>query len=133
MTSDRGKGEATQARAGGQEQTLKAHRILPKAFSTQALAYPQQVIKELHLILAPGLRLVPHKLHQSCRQDEKHGELGWGPGFGSCCRQTGLSLSSHALLPKMHVSQAEQSSLLFTDEETGLREVPWAPEAAYST
>ena len=84
MTSGQGKGEATQAQARGQEQTLKAHR-LPKAFSTQALAYLQQVIKELHLILAPGLRLVAHKLHQSYRQDEKRGELGWGPGPGPRC------------------------------------------------
>lgn len=50
-----------EAQEGGQEGSLRAPSTSPGFL----LAYLQQLVQEVHLVLVPGLRLVPHKLHQS--------------------------------------------------------------------
>ena len=84
----------------------------PPNFQHTAAAYLQQHVEELHFILAPGLGLVPHQLHQNYRQDEKHGELGWGPGPGSRCPHTGLSPATQCLALNMCVSHTEWKTQL---------------------
>lgn len=109
MNSDQGKGEPIEAPAGGQEGSLRAPSISPSC----QLAYLQQLVEEIHLVLVPGLRLVPHKLHQSCRRDEKHGTLGWVPGPDSYCHHTGPSPAISCLALNRCVSQVERQPRLY--------------------
>lgn len=80
-----------------------------------ALTYLQQLIEQVQLILAPGLRLIPHKLHQSCRQEKEHGELGQGLAW--------LTLSG-ASLSKCPCAR-QGSSVQLYQGGNGLREITW--------